>query len=109
MNDKSLFLHQLVDIVVDCCAIQIDEEGTMSVTRERVLSKDRSENCVMTRCILVSIIAFAGYSIETTALLLKRTPQAVRHLLDLSQEYHKSSRAYKIAEAEALLKVKPLL
>lgn len=97
MNDKSRFLLDLVDIVVDCCALQIDEIGTMSVTREKVLGKDRSKNCVMTRCILANIIAFAGYTSETTALLLKRTPQAIEHLLDLSQTYHRTSRAYRLA------------
>ena len=89
--------------MVRCCATQIDSDGRMSVTVEDVLGKSRAENVLMTRCILVGEMVGAGYSVTTAAQLLRRTPQAVRHLQKLGYQYHRSSRAYRIAEAEAVL------
>lgn len=101
MNNKQNNLLNIVDIVVECCATKIDEEGKMSVTRDQVLGKCRSENLIMTRCILCECIIYQGYSVTTAAQLLNRTPSAIRHLLELAHQYHSSSRAFRIAEQEA--------
>lgn len=107
MNDKESTLHKIVDIVVECCAMQV-ADGKMSVTKELVLGACRTENVVMTRCILVRMIVFEGYSVSTAAMLLNKSIQAVRHLLQLAQTFHNNSRAYRIAEAEATLRCKNL-
>lgn len=104
MNDKETELYRIAECVVGCCATKVDDaSGRMSVTVEDVLGKSRAENVLMTRCILVGEIVGAGYSVTTAAQLLKRTPQAIRHLQELGYQYHRSSRAYRIAEAEAVL------
>lgn len=108
MNDKQKLLYQILDIVVGCCATEIDEIGTMSVTGEDVLGTSRAENVVMTRCILVMMIVGAGFSTTTAAQLLKRTPHAIRHLLDVGHQYHLTSRAFRIASAEATLKCRDI-
>lgn len=104
MNEKQRLLYTILDIVVSCCQTEIDENGTMSVTREDVLGASRAENVVMTRCILVMMIVGAGFSTTTAAQLLNRTPHAVRHLLEVGHQYHLTSRAFRIASAEATLK-----
>lgn len=103
MNDKETELYRILECVVGCCATRVDASGRMSVTAEDVLGKSRAENVLMTRCILVGEIVGAGYSVTTAAQLLRRTPQAIRHLQELGYQYHRSSRAYRIAEAEAVL------
>lgn len=108
MNNKETELWRIVDIVVECCATKVKEDGTMSLTREDVLGKSRAENVVMTRCILVMMIIGAGYSVTTAAQLLGRTPHAIRHLLDIGHNYHISSRAFRIASAEATLMCKDI-
>lgn len=108
MNNKENELYRIVDYVVSCCATHVDDSGRMSVTREDVLGRSRSENVVMTRCILVNQIIGAGYSTTTAAQLLKRTPHAIRHLLDVGNQYEHTSRAYRIANAEATLKCKEI-
>lgn len=108
MNNKECELYRILDYVVECCATQVDENGTMSITREDVLGKSRAENIVMTRCILVEQIVGAGYSTTTAAQLLHRTPHAIRHLLEVGNQYEQTSRAYRIAKAEATLKCKDI-
>lgn len=108
MNNKETELHKIVDIVADCCAMQI-APGQVSLTSEDVLGESRSENVVMTRCILVSMLRYAGYSTTTAALLLKRRTQTIRHLNELAKSFHETSRAYRIAEAEATLRCRDLL
>lgn len=108
MNNKEVELYRIVDYVVECCATQVDESGRMSVTRQDVLGKSRAENVVMTRCILVNQLIGAGYSTTTAAQLLHRTTHAVRHLLEVGHQYEQTSRAYRIANAEATIKCKDI-
>ena len=87
--------------MVRCCATEVD--GEMSVSREDVLGKSRAENLVMTRCILACQLVYAGYSVTTAALLLHRSVPAVRNMLRMDRCYRETSRAYRIASAEATL------
>ena len=88
MNDKEKELWRIIDNVIKCCAITT-LDGTLSITREEVLGKSRSENLVMTRCMVVEQMLHAGFSITTTAKVLNRTVQAVRHLQKLAFDYLK--------------------
>lgn len=104
MNNKEIELNRIVEIVTECCATKVNDDGDMSLYKEDILGKSRSENVVMTRCILVQQLLSAGYSITTCSQLLNRTIPAIRHLNKLGYEYLKSSRAYRIANAEATLR-----
>lgn len=106
MNNKEAELYRLLNVAVDCCAMKVDDKGTMSVTTEEVIGKSRKENVVMTRSVLVCLILHAGYSVTTCADFLHRTIAAVRHLEGLSDVYLKTSKAYRIALAEATLKAR---
>lgn len=103
MNNKESELYRILDIVIECCATKVDDDR-LSITREDVLGKSRSENVVMTRCILVSQIIGSGYSTTTAAQLLHRDTHTIRHLLELDYKYLSTSKAYRIAHAEATLK-----
>lgn len=102
LNNKEKELYRIVDVVVRCCATEI-EDGEPSISREDVLGKSRAENLVMTRCILASQILHAGYSVTTAAGLLRRSVPAVRNMLRMDRNYYDTSRAYRIASAEATL------
>lgn len=78
-------------------------DGSLSITREDILGKSRSENVVMTRCMVVEQMLHAGFSITTIGIILNRTPQDVRHLRKLAYHYIESSRVYRLATAEATL------
>lgn len=108
MNDKATYLYKIAELVVNACATQVNNDGKMSVTIDDVMGKSREENAVMTRCILVSLIIAEGYSVSTLAQLLNRTPHAIRNLIAKASDYQFSSRAYRIANAEATLAVEKL-
>lgn len=108
MNNKQCELLRIVNIVVGCCATEIDDNGTMSLTVEDVLSPCRAENVVMTRCIVVDQILSAGFSVTTCAQLLHRTPRAIRQMQQSAITYRQTSRAYRIADAEATIKCKEI-
>lgn len=46
MNDKEKELWRVIDNVIKCCAIEL-QNGELSITREDVLGKSRAENLVM--------------------------------------------------------------
>ena len=74
--------------------------GSPAVNRDDVLGTSRETNMVMTRCILVSSLLDAGYSVSTVAALLGRTARGIRHLLALDRHYWRTSRAYRTAVEE---------
>lgn len=106
MNNKQQHLNKIVDIVVECCSFEIN--GKISMSRSDLLGKSRSENFVMSRCILAHMIINSGYTVTTAALLLSRTPQAIRHLLEMGHILLKTSKAFRQANAECASKCKEL-
>lgn len=106
MNNKSTILNTIIDIVLDCCSMQVGDER--NVTRQDLLGDCRRQNVVMTRCILVHMILAAGYSVDTIALLLNKTARSVRHMSDVGYQFLQTSRAYRIAYAEATLRCKSI-
>lgn len=102
MNNKQQELYRLVDIAVECC--DIDFNNTHTVTKELLLSSNRKECLVMSRCVLVALITHCGYSTSTAAVVLNRTEPEIRKLKSKSFDYNKQSKAYRIALAEAILK-----
>lgn len=99
MNAKETELNRIIDTVVQCCSTTMDSRVTL--TREDILGKCRTENAIMTRCILVDQILGSGYSIGTVAFVLNRSQQSVRHLRRLAEDFHATNRSYRIAEEEA--------
>lgn len=100
MNNKETELRRIVDTVVECCSTR-DEYGNQSVTAADVLGNSRTENAVMTRCILVEMILSAGFSIATAAFILHRSNGSVRRIRQTAADFRVTSRAYRIAEEEA--------
>lgn len=99
MNQKEKELYRIVDCVVSCCAMNV--ENGQSITRDELLGPRRTENLVMTRCILIEQVLRAGYSVTTLACLLHRSAAAVRHLRGLGRQLIKTSFAYRVAYNEA--------
>lgn len=98
-NDKERDLYNILDIVVRCCTMRA-RNGSLAVNRDDVLGTSRETNTVMTRCILVSSILDAGYSVSTAAALLGRIARGIRHLLALGRHYWRTSCAYRTAVEE---------
>ena len=103
MNDKEKLLYAILDNTIKCCAVEVQGTGTLSISRDDVLGKSKAENLVMTRCILATQLHRSGYSTTTIVGLLNRTVPAIRHLLKMDGGYIETSRAYRIASAQATL------
>lgn len=98
MNDKERELYRIVDIVIDCCATNGNEEEL----RRKVLGGARDDNTVLTRCMLARMLAFAGYSNATIAMILNRDVKSVRNMLESARDLRTMRRSYRIAEDEAM-------
>jgi len=98
MNDKEQEVYRIVDIVITCCAF----DGNEQTLREKVMSKARDENTVLTRCMLARLLAFAGYSNATISTLLHRTTAQVRNMLEVARDLRTHNRCYRIAEDDAM-------
>lgn len=100
MNDKEKELYRLVDIVIECCSMNGNEQEL----RKKVLEGARDDVTVFTRCMLARVLAFAGYSNATIAMLLHRDQKSVRNMLETARDFRKARRTYRVAENEALRK-----
>ena len=98
MNDKEKELYRIVDIVISCCSMSGNEQEL----RTRVLGGSRDDNTVLTRCMLARMLAFAGYSNATIAMLLHRDQKSVRNMLESARDCRTTRRSYRIAENEAM-------
>lgn len=99
MNRKEEELNRILDNVIACC----DMEGRLNgrvVTREKVLSGCKEENCVMTRSLINYAVIRAGYTTQTVSELLGMGKRAVRELMTKDSLYQENSRAYRLAKAE---------
>ena len=101
MNRKQEYLYKIVDICVKCCGYALSN-GKLSITREDILGKNRNENVVMTRCIAVSMMLQAGFSVTTCSAFMSRTAPAIRHMIQLDRQLSHTSKVYRIASREAV-------
>lgn len=100
MNKKSEEINHIIDTVIGCCVTKVTDDGPADFTRDDVMSARRSVPLVMTRCLVVISLLAAGFSVTTIAEVTKKTPQGIRNLLRRAQDFHKTSKAYRIAEEE---------
>ena len=96
-------INAIVDIVVEVSTINHNLSPNM------ILGRCRKENVLVARCLLVSQLAASGYPTTTIAQAINRKPQTVRSIYRLSRTYHKSSKAYRIAEAQIQTRVRDLI
>lgn len=109
MNRKQNTIYEVVDAVVECCSYE-RPDGSRNITRQQILSPERiSENCDMTRCILVRQLKVMGYTNESIADILNRSEATVRDMFTRGDNYDLTSYAYHIAAAEAAIKVRSIM
>lgn len=106
MNKKQSIIDKVLHIVVDCCSIDID--GEVQITAEDVRGRCRKDSVCMTRCIFVKQMVYLGYSRSTIAAYLHRDVKSIGNLIASANAFYDSSRAYRIAEAEATLLLKDI-
>lgn len=101
MNGKQSEFHRIVDIVVECCEMDGQDRDDL---KKKVIGSCREEPIIMMRCILARMLAFAGFTNLTIAIVLHKDVHSVRHLLELARDFRTHSRVYRIAEDEAMKK-----
>lgn len=107
MNDKESNFYRIVKMVVDCCSTNID--GTDNITPDDIFSKNRMENVVLTRQIVVMELLSFGYTKTTIAQILHCTQTNVRKMLHDGYNNLSTSKAFRLAYAEATLRCKDIV
>lgn len=109
MNDKAALLNRIIELVLDSTAYE-RPNGTMSVTREDVLSSERKgDNVGMIRCILCYCLLLVGFTKETMADLLGRKVDTINDMLMRDNVYKDTNFVYRVARKEAEGKCKSLM
>ena len=76
MNDKQKVLDLIIDIVVDCCDVEYN--GKHTITRDVLLGASKREAHVLSRSMLALQLKNEGYTVDTIAMILNRTPDTIR-------------------------------
>lgn len=99
MNDLEIEMNRVVDTVIECCVTTIDE-GNYSISKADVLGSSKKENATIARNMLAFHLCKDGFSHTTISLLLKRSNQAVRNLIEQHETWCRNSNAYRIANEQ---------
>ena len=99
MNDKDRELYRIIDIVIECCTTRLGNEN-VSVTKEDIFGKCKRENANITRCMIAYHLCVFGLTHATIAMLLDRTEQSIRNLIEEHYDLNKTNRAYNIANSQ---------
>lgn len=107
MSDKQDLIDEVLQIVVDCCNVEVDGEHV--ITKAEIVSKRRDDAVCMTRCIFVAQMMCLGFSRTTIAKVVHRSERSIGDLLKKAYEYKKTSYAFRLADAEATLRMKSIV
>lgn len=102
MNDKQKWLDTIIDIVVECCDVKYN--GRSSISRADVLGKTKREAVVLTRSMLALQLKHEGYTVDTIAMILDRSPDTIRDLITAGYDSVSNNKAFRRAAAEVALK-----
>lgn len=109
MNDKEIIMNRAVEIVLECTAYE-RHDGTLSVTRDDVLSSERKgDNVGMIRCILCRVLLMLGFTKESIADMLNRKIDTINDMLLRGNVYEQTSYVYRVAQRQAGMKCKELM
>lgn len=102
MNNLENQIYQIVDVVVECCAVEC-ESGT--ITKQDVLSKCKKENATIARYMLTYHLRQFGLSNTTISQLYGCSIQSVKNMLANHDLWLQNSRAYRIANNQVIFKL----
>ena len=102
MSDKQDFVEAIIDVVYESCVTRAN--GNVNFSREELLGNCRKQSVVMTRCMLAMALHSKGYSKDTIAMILGKTEHQVNRLLSAHYDFEMTSHAYRVANAEAVLR-----
>lgn len=98
MNNKTNEFHRIVDIVVECCKMESQDRNEL---KSKMVGNSREEHIIMMRCLLARLLAYSGFTNASIGEVLHKTPQSIRHLLDLARDFRNHNITYRIAENQA--------
>lgn len=100
MNDKEKLFHEIVETVARCTSYTL-KDGTQSITVADVLGKSRKENVQLTRNIAVSMLIAVGFTVSTCAVMMHRSPPAIRSMVRADRQMQETSMVYRLAARQA--------
>lgn len=107
MNELGNKVYEIIEAVVSCCATEIN--GKNDITIEDVVSKNRTENVVLTKQIAAMQMTHIGYTKTTIAQILGCSKANVRKLLTDGYNNLNDNMAFRFAYAEATIKCKKII
>lgn len=105
MNDKDKEMHRIIDAVIDACKTTIGD-NVYTISKEDVLGKCKRENTNITRSMLAFHLLQFGLCPTTISMLLGKSVQAVRNMINTHYSLVKESKAYRIANNQVERKLK---
>ena len=100
MNDKEKLFYQILETAARCCSYTL-KDGRQSITVADILGRSRKENVQLTRNIAVSMLIAVGFTVSTCAVMMHRSPPAIRSMVRADRQMQETSMVYRLATRQA--------
>lgn len=100
MNDKEKLFYHVVETAARCCSYTL-KDGRQSITVADILGRSRKENVQLTRNIAVSMLIAVGFTVSTCAVMMHRSPPAIRSMVRADRQMQETSMVYRLAARQA--------
>ena len=100
MNDKEKLFYHIEETAARCCSYTL-KDGRQSITVADVLGKSRRENVQLTRNIAVGLLVALGFTVSTCAVMMHRSPPAIRCMMRADRQMQETSMVYRLATRQA--------
>ena len=100
MNNKEKLFYQILETVAKCCSYTL-KDGRQSITVADILGRSRKENVQLTRNIAVSMLIAVGFTVSTCAVMMHRSPPAIRSMVRADRQMQETSMVYRMAARQA--------
>ena len=100
MNDKEKLFYHVVEVAAMCCSYTL-KDGSQSITAADILGRCRRENVAMARNIAVGLLVALGFTVSTCAVMMHRSPPAIRCMMRADRQMQDTSHVYSLAQRQA--------
>lgn len=92
LNSK---IDKVFNIVIDSFNISYNDDNIVKITKDDIISRNKSSHIVIARSIIVNQLVKYGFDVNSCSKIMNRSKAAIRHLLEICDSSITINNLYK--------------